>query len=248
MRLGIGIGIPGGLRWWQAPPTDSLYLRLFAHESNFALSSGKITTWQGGGTSGLSAGQVTGAYQPSPGAGINGKTTVVFSGAQYLTVPNVALGVFDIYLVLKMSVWPKIVLAQGTNVYARSGFSLFSGQSTSTGVNHADGTGALTALQSYYPDWLPTNNTPHLVQWGHDGTHSGHLFKKDGSDIQQTTAYSSNNPGVDVITKELVIGGSGQYTSLISGEIGEILIYNGAPDADRAAKVLSYARQYWGTP
>lgn len=231
-----------------APPSDNLYLRLFAHSSNFALSSGKITTWQGSGSSGKSGEQATAAYQPSPGTGINGKTTVVFGGSQYMLVPSVALGVFDIYIVLKMSVWPKIILAQGTSVYSDSGFSLFSGQSTSTAVNRAAGSSTLSALQSYYPDWLPTDSTHHLVQWGHDGTHAGHIFKKDGANVQQTSAYSTNNPGTATITKEMVIGASGIYTSQMTGEIGEILIYNAAPDSTRAQAVLKYCQSYWGTP
>lgn len=248
MSYGYGYGAvnrtPKGLQ----PPSTGLYLRLFAHADYFALSAGKITTWQGTGSSGRYASQPTGSLQPSPGSGINGKTTVVFGGSQYLTVPNVALGVFDIYVVLKLSVWPKIVLAQGTSVYSASGFSLFSGQSTSTAVNRSTGSTTLSALQSYYPDWLPTDSTHHLVQWGHDGTHAGHVFKKDGVNIQQTSAYSSNNPGTAVITKEMVIGASGIYTSQMTGEIGEILIYDSSPDTARATAVLAYVRKYWGTP
>lgn len=248
MPYGYGYGLSVARPKALQPPSDSLYLRLFAHSDYFALSSGKITTWQGTGSSGLSAVQATGAYQPSPGSGINGKTTVVFAGSQYLVAPSVALGVFDIFIVIKMSVWPKTIIGQGTSVYSDSGISLFSGQSTSTAINRGSGTTTLSARQSYYPDWLPTDSVARMVRFGHDGTHAGHVLEKDGVGVQQTTTYSSNNPGLSVITKDLVIGGSGIFSSLITGEIGEILIYSAAPDSGRAAKVLAYSRKYWGTP
>lgn len=248
MPYGYGYGPSGGRPKALQPPSDGLYLRLFAHSDYFALSSGKITTWQGTGSSGLSAVQAIGANQPSPGSGINGKTTVVFGGSQYLKIASVALGVFDIYVILKMSVWPKIVLAMGTSVYTSAGITLFSGQSTSTAINRAAGTSQLSALQSYYPDWLPTDGTHHALQWGHDGTHAGQIFKKDGVSVQLTTAYSANNPGTAIDTREMVVGASGIYSGAITGEIGEILIYSAAPDSDRAARILAYSRKYWGTP
>jgi len=245
MPYGYGYGAldrrPKGLQ----PPSTGLYLRLFAHADYFALSAGKITTWQGRGSSGLSASQATGALQPSPGSGINSKTTVVFGGSQYMTVPTVALGAFDIYIVFKISTTPKCIWTHGTDTWSFTGSQLFSGQSASSVINR--GAAALSARQSYYADWVPATGTPCLVRTGHDGTHAGHVFEKDGAAVQQTTAYSAQDPGLAVVSKQFVIGGSGLYTSLITGEIGEILIYDASPDTARAT-VLAYVRKYWGTP
>ena len=229
-----------------APPSDNLYLRLFAHSSNFALSSGKITTWQGSGSSGKSAEQATAAYQPSPGTGINGKTTVVFGGSQYMTVSNVALGVFDIYIVFKISITPKCVWTHGTDTWSFTGSQLFSGQSASSVINR--GAAALSARQSYNADWVPATGTACMVRTGHDGTHAGHVFEKNGATVQQTSAYSAQDPGLAVVSKQFVIGASGIYTSQMTGEIGEILIYDAAPDSARANAVLKYCQSYWGTP
>lgn len=244
MSYGYGYGLSGRRPTAPQPPSDSLYLRLFAHSDYFALSSGKITTWQGSGSSGLSAVQAIGANQPSPGTGINGKTTVVFSGSQYMTVPSVALGVFDIYVVAKSSSTAKYVLEQGLNTLGFPGFYIFTATNSGTAVNRA---GSLSTRHPTSASWL-ANGIACMVRFGHDGTHAGHILQRDGASVTLSGSTYTADPGTSAVTNDLHIAASGSTSNIFVGDIGEILIYNATPDSARAAKVLTYCQKYWGTP
>ena len=244
MPYGYGYGAldrtPKGLQ----PPSTGLYLRLFAHEDYFALSSGKITTWQGTGSSGLSAVQATGALQPSPGSGINGKTTVVFGGSQYMTVTSAALGVFDIYVVAVSSTTAKYIMEHGPNALGAPGHYIFTGTSSGTAINRA---GNISTKHPTSTAWI-ANNVPCLVRFAHDGTHAGHLLQRDGSAVAIGASAYTADPGTGTVTASLRIGASGGGGLAFVGEIGEILIYDASPDTARSAAVLAYVRKYWGTP
>jgi len=245
MKSSLSLSLPCPSGGALSPPTDNLYLRLFADTSYFALSGGKITTWQGTGSSGKAASQGTALLQPSPGTGINGRTTVSFSGAQILSVPSVAIGVFDIYVVTKTSSALALVVEHSANGFS-SGNGCYLSTSTTAGsmVTRSSVASSRNPLSS---SWL-ANGVAGLIRFGHDGTHAGHVLFRDGSSVSQGAASYTNNPGTATVTDAFYIGARSGPTVGLTGDIGEILIYNAAPDATRAAQVLAYCRQYWGTP
>jgi hypothetical protein len=244
MKASLSLSLPCPSSGALSPPTDNLYLRLFADTSYFALSGGKITTWQGTGASGKAASQGTALLQPSPGTGINGRTTVYFGGSQYMTIPSVAIGVFDIYVVTKTSSGAAIILEHSTNGYGTgNGSFLFTGTNAGSVVTRSS---LATSRNPSSAAWA-ANGVACLIRAGHNGTHATHILERDGATVAGTAAFSSN-PGTGIVTDIMFLGArSGGFLTL-TGDIGEILIYDSAPDATRAAQVLAYCRQYWGTP
>jgi hypothetical protein len=228
-----------------SPPTANLYLRLFADAAYFAKVGSKITTWQGTGSSGKAASQGTGSLQPVPGTSINGKTTVEFSGGQLLTVSGVPLGVFDIYIVCRvvLDAVERIIIEHSANGYALgNGHFLATRQSGATITRGAIPTNRVPAG----PNYLATGSA-NLFRHAFNGTHASHLLEKDGSNFSAQLTFAGN-PGTSVVTDSLYIGARTPGSYFLIGSIGEILIYNAAPDATRAAQILAYSKQYWGTP
>jgi len=245
MKASLSLSLPCPSSGALSPPTDNLYLRLFADTSYFALSGGKITTWQGTGASGKAASQGTALLQPSPGTGINGRTTVSFSGSQYLTIPTVALGVFDVYVVVKTSSGSAIILEHSTNGYSTgNGSFLYTGTNSGSVVTRS---AVPTSCNPTSATWL-ANGVACLVRVGHNGTHASHILQRDGAAVALGAASFSSNPGSGTVTDTMYVGARSGGTLTLTGNVGEILIYNVAPDTTRAAQILAYCQQYWGTP
>jgi len=243
IQHGYGYGYPARRMSRLAPPTSNLYLRLLADPAYFTLSSGKITTWQGTGSSGLSFVQSTIASAPTQGTGINGRTTVDFAPPQLMATNAAAtLGVFDIYIVCKTSASGGFLLGVAPAAFTNS--SRIVAQSSQGAMVYRAGVG--TTKDPTSASWL-SNGVACMIRHGFDGSHAGHILQRDGADVAVGAATASGNPGTGTLTDYLWLGRASGMTDW-GGPIGEILIYNAAPDATRAAQVLAYSRQYWRTP
>jgi hypothetical protein len=241
LTLSASMGARSGARL--QPPTAGLYLRLFADTSYFALYGGKITTWQGTGSSGKAASQGTGVLQPVPGTGINGRTTVTTNNT-WLSVASVALGAFDIYMVLKTSTANRYPIEHSSNSVSSNGHFMYTGNVPGVFINR--GAANKSSINPTSASWLH-DGAACLIQHGHDGTHAGHILKRNGTAVAAGVPSYTQNPGTSIVTDTMYLG-CHALGSIYTGEIGEILIYDSAPDATRAAQVLAYCRQYWGTP
>jgi hypothetical protein len=226
-----------------APPATNLYLRLFASTALFTLSTGKITVWQGTGTSGRSFIQSAPASAPVPGASINGKTTVDFTSPQLMfTDAAITLGVFDIYVVCKTSAAGGFLLGVAPAAFVNS--SRIIAQSAQAATVYRGGVG--TSKDPTSATWL-NNGVACMVRHGFDGTHAGHILQRNGVDVAVGAPTASGNPGTSNLTDFMWLGRASGMLDW-GGSVGEVLIYNAAPDASRAAQVHAYCKQYWGTP
>lgn len=243
--MSMSMSIPCGAPLAFGPPTDNLYMRLFSDKDYFTKVSGRISAWQGTGSSGKAAVQATAGFQPVEGTGINGKPTVSYAGSsRWLQVTDVTLGVFDIYVILKTSTASAIILEQSVSATAGNGNFLFTGVTEGSAVFRG---GVGSSIHPNSTSWVADGNAA-LIRSGFGGTHASRILERDGATVAAGVSAYTGSPGVGTVTDHLNIGCRSGGTLGIFAEYGEILIYNAAPDSTRAAQILAWSRSYWGTP
>jgi hypothetical protein len=189
----------------------------------------------------MDAAQATAANRPTYRTNVvNGRPVVRFDGADdRLATPAVTLGPFTVFTVFRATAG----IVYEHNTYAGPGTS--GSYTFSTGGAHFDVRRGTLVTQFNVTTAL-NDNAWRVVAQRYDGTNAGHQAFLNGSAAARSTTFAADDPGTTPVTFPVNVGGRGDGTLPLAGDVAEVLAYDAALAAADRQRVEAFLAAKYG--
>lgn len=202
----------------------------------------KVRTFVDRSGSGINGVQTNTAKQPTyktAANGINGLPALYFNNSAITSQANLSLSLFTIFIVFKLT-GNGLIYEHGPAAYIGGGCYLHG----STGATIDANRNSLPSEKDYSGNWA-LGNIARYTCHRFNGTHASHVLKVNGS-AASLTNFAVNDPGSSTYTNVFNLGSRNNGASLmVTGLIGEVIIYNRYLSDDEVLQVEKYLQGKW---